>query len=139
MTTFPLFVCGTFLSGEREHDLLAGTPRRATIATAKGYTLVEVRALAALLEGGAGAVVGELYDVSYDVLRACDKRRDHPALFHRKDVRLADGSIAQGYFLRDDQARGLRRIHSGDFRARFAVAKPEPGPFARWAKGRHTR
>ncbi len=136
MTTFPLFVCGTFLSGEREHDLLAGTPRRAVATTANVYSLVEVRALAALIDNGTTAVVGEIYDVPYEVIRACDKRRDHPALFHRKEVKLSDGSVAQAYFLREDQARGLRRIHSGDFRARFAVAKPEPGPFVRWAKGR---
>lgn len=137
--TFRLFAYGTFMKGEREHDLLAGSTSLGSARTAKGYTLVETRALAGMLDTGDADVVGELYEVVYEVLRACDKRRDHPVLYERKDVKLADGSIAHAYCLRQDQARGLRRIKSGDWRQRFAVGKPEGGAFVQWAKGRHRR
>lgn len=136
MTLFRLFVYGTFLSGEREHDVIAGSKSLGVVKTAPGYQLVEMRALAGLLEGGAADVTGELWEVSYEVLNACDKRRDHPALYIRRDVRLADGSVAHAYFLRHEQARGLRRIRGGDWRARFAAAKPPAGAWSRWAKTR---
>ncbi|MBX3126948.1 MAG: gamma-glutamylcyclotransferase [Polyangiaceae bacterium] len=132
--SFRLFVYGTFLSGEREHDVIAQATPHGTVKTAPGYTLVEVRALAGLLQGGDSAVTGELWEVSYAVLSACDKRRDHPALYVRQDVRLADGSVAHAYFLRREQARGLRRIRGGDWRQRFAVERPADGAWARWAK-----
>ncbi|GMV15294.1 MAG: gamma-glutamylcyclotransferase [Sorangiineae bacterium PRO1] len=132
--TFRLFVYGTFLSGEREHDVIAKAKCHGVVKTARGYSLVEARAMAGLLEGGDSEVTGELWEVGYDVLNACDKRRDHPALYIRRDVRLADGSVAHAYFLRHEQARGLRRIRSGDWRQRFAVAKPASGAWGRWAK-----
>lgn len=139
--TFRLFVCATFMSGEREHATLmpkASPARRIGAArTAVGYSLVETRALGGLLGSGEGDVVGELYEVSYEVLRACDKLRDHPSRFERRDVKLEDGTIAHAYFFREDQARGLRRIKGGDWKQRFAVAKPAGGALVQWAKGRH--
>ncbi|NUP11769.1 MAG: gamma-glutamylcyclotransferase [Polyangiaceae bacterium] len=137
--TFRLLAYGTFLSGEREHDLISGSKLVGSVRTAKGYTLVETRALAGLVEGGDGDVVGELYDVSYEVLRACDKRRDIPILFERKEIPLADGTRAHAYVLRHDQVRGLRRIKGGDWRQRFSVAKPEGGALVQWAKNRYRR
>ena len=134
-----LFVYGTFMKGEREHDLLAGATPLGPARTQKGYTLVETRALAGLLEGGDAEIAGELYEVGPEVLRACDKRRDHPRLFERREVTLADGATAQAYCLRQDQARGLRRIKNGDWRRRFEVPKPEGGALVQWAKSRHRR
>lgn len=143
LVTFRLFVCATFLSGEREHPTLMpkSSPARSLgpARTAQGYSLVETRALGGLLEGGEGDVSGELYEVSYDVLRACDKVRDHPSRFERREVKLADGTMAHAYFFRAEQARGLRRIKGGDWKQRFAVAKPAGGALVQWAKGRHTR
>lgn len=137
--TFRLFVYGTFLPGEREHDLIAKSVSRGPAKTAKGYTLVETRALAGLLEGGEGDVVGELWEVTYEVLRACDKRRDHPVLYERKDVKLSDGTVAHAYVLRQEQAKGLRRIKHGDWKHRFSVTRPEPGALVQWAKSRYRR
>lgn len=136
---FRLFAYGTFMKGEREHELIAGSVSVGPARTAKGFTLVESRALAGLVEGGDGQVVGELYELEYEMLRACDKRRDHPVLFERKEIALEDGSLAHSYVLRQDQARGLRRIRGGDWRQRFSVPKPEGGALVEWARNRHRR
>jgi gamma-glutamylcyclotransferase (GGCT)/AIG2-like uncharacterized protein YtfP len=122
------------MSGEHEHDLIAKATPHGVVKTAPGYALVEVRTMAGLVAGGSSQVTGELWEVSYEVLYACDKRRDHPRLYIRRDVRLSDGSVAHAYFLRPEQARGLRRVRSGDWRQRFVVAKPAPGAWSRWAK-----
>ncbi len=137
--SFRLFVYGTFMSGEREHDMLAGAERKGAAKTVKGFTLVETRALAGMLQGGDGDVVGEVYEVGYETLRACDKRRDHPSLYERREIELSDGTRAHAYLLRADQARGLRRIKGGDWKKRFAVDKPEAPPLVQWARARHRR
>ena len=137
---FRLFVYATLLEGEPEHDWLETAISLGPVRTASGYALVELGALGGLIETGDGSVVGELYEVVYDTLAHCDTKRDHPNLFHRKDVRLADDSVAHCYFLHLNQTRGRRRVRDGDWRQRFAPRKrPEAGPFVTWAKGRHSR
>lgn len=132
--TFRVFEYGTLMVGEPRHALLRGAKPLGPARTAKGYALVEVRAMAGLVEGGEGDVVGELYEVGYEILRGLDLERDIPALYQRREVRLSDGAVAHAYFLSADQARGLRRVRSGDWRARFAAPKPDVGGRLRWAK-----
>lgn len=117
--TFTLFAYGTLLKGEPDHHLLGDSPLLRVASTEANLSLVEFRAMAGMVEGGITSVTGELYDVPYDVLAACDKHRDHPSRYHRKELTLADGSVANAYFLHANQARGLRRIRHGDWRARF--------------------
>ncbi len=136
---FALFAYGTFLPGERDHETLTGAELVGEARTRDGYTLVEVGPLAGMIEGGLGAVFGLLYSVEYATLSACDVKRDHPRLFRRKDVTLEDGTIAHAYFLEPEQVRGKRRIRGGDWRRRFEVKSPEPGPLVRWARGRSSR
>ncbi|HZO15926.1 MAG TPA: gamma-glutamylcyclotransferase family protein [Polyangiaceae bacterium] len=134
---FRLFVYGTLLEGEPDHATLEGATRIGELRTSDGYAIVEMGALAGLVEGN-GSVLGELYEVSYDLLAACDRLRDHPRRYHRKTVRLEDGSEAEAYFVHPDQARGLRRVRDGDWRGRFRARRaPEAGPFVRWARARH--
>ncbi len=121
---FKLFVYGSFLEGEPDHGLIAGAERIGAVVTRTGYTLVELNGpLAGMIEGGDGAVVGELYSVDYATLAACDAKRDHPRLFRRGNVVLEDGSQAHAYFLDADQVRGRRRVRSGDWRRRFEPAR----------------
>lgn len=117
---FRLFVYGTFLSGQPGHDLLETASALGEATTAAKYTLVELGVYAGLLETGRTAVHGELYEVDFKTLSACDKRCDHPARFHRGEVELSDGSTAYTYFVHVDQARGRRRLSHGDWRSRFA-------------------
>ncbi len=118
-TRFILFVYGTMLEGEADHATLGDAPCLGPANTAAGYALVEFRAMAGLVERGISRVYGQLYSVSYETLRACDKLRDHPNRYHRKELVLEGGTRAHCYLLHTEQARGLRRIRHGDWLARF--------------------
>jgi len=138
-----LFVYGSQLPGERDAEQLAGAVQVGAVRTAQGYSLVEVGPLAGLIEEGSGIVVGELYTIGQGLMRTLDRQAPHPGLFHRKAVRLEDGSVAEAFFLFADQVRGKRRIRGGDWRGRFQVRRPgelhEAGPLVSWARGRHGR
>lgn len=139
---YRLFVYGTLLPEEADHELLARAEALGPAQTKPIYKLVELGASAGLIEGGDTTVVGELYEVDVTTLAACDVKREHPVLYLRMAVELSDGSVAQSYFLRAEQTRGRRRIRGGDWRQRFAPQRPagaEAGPFVRWSKSRYSR
>ena len=135
-----LFVCDSLMSGEPEHALLDGARALGPARTAATYHLIDVGASAALLDGGAHAVPGELYALAPAGLAAVDVRRGHPVLHQRGKVRLEDGSEAEAYFVSADQARGVRRIRGGDWRQRpgapGAARGHDPGSLVRWSKRR---
>ncbi len=120
---YRLFAYGTLLPGEPDHELLQGAEPLGEARTKPCYQLVEHGPSAGLLEGGTVAVAGELYQLDVKTLAACDIKREHPVLYLRLPVRLADGSEAFAYFLRPEQTRGCRRIRDGDWKSRFK-AKP---------------
>lgn len=135
---FRLFVYGTMLSGEPDAPLLEQATLIGPARTAAKYHLVELGPNAGLLEGGLVSIVGELYEVSPQVLAGCDLKREHPVLYLRKRVELEDGE-AYAYFLRNEQTVGRRRIRGGDWKARFKGERPEAGAFVRWARDRYRR
>jgi gamma-glutamylcyclotransferase (GGCT)/AIG2-like uncharacterized protein YtfP len=139
---FLLFVYGTLLSGEPRHDLLRRARCLGAATTVPAFELVDLGPYPALVAGGTRAVVGELYEVPVEELAAIDVYEEHPVLFKRTTIELAHGTdrrAAQAYLLDASQVRGRKRIHSGDWRARF---RPAPAPsardsaFVRWAKTR---
>jgi gamma-glutamylcyclotransferase (GGCT)/AIG2-like uncharacterized protein YtfP len=136
---FRLFAYGTFLPGEVDHEVIAAARHLGPARTAPCFTLVELNAFAGLLAEGSGQVQGELYELDYATLAACDVRRDHPRRYQRKTIALDDGSRAEAYLVLPEQALGRRRLRGGDWRSRFKRERPEPGAFVRWAKDRHRR
>ncbi len=140
---FRLFVYGTFLPGEPDHDFLDGAELIGPATTKPQYKLVELTAAAALLDRGDTAVVGEVYDLDVKTLAACDVKREHPVLFQRRAVELSDGTVAHAYFLSHEQSRGRRRVRGGDWLNRFTCKRPGElqgaGPFVSWARSRHRR
>lgn len=135
-----LFVVDTLLEGEPEHALLARAIAKGRAKTVTGYGLADLGATGALVDGGAGAVLGELYAVARADLAAIDVKRGHPLVHQRRAVRLEGGVEAEAYFLSMEQARGVRRVRSGDWRARFTAARSvEPSALVAWAKRRHER
>jgi len=132
-----LFVYGSLLEGEKDHELLVGAEHVGPAKTPARYHLVELTQFPALVPGGRLEVVGELYLVNRETLAAIDVRKEVPRLFARERIELADGQVAETYTMRPDQAPGRRRLRNGDWRQRFgAHRKAEAGPFVRWAKGR---
>lgn len=136
---FVVFVYGTLLSSEPSHDLLAGARALGAATTAPTFDLFDLGAYPALVAGGTTAVVGELYEMTAQLLAAIDVHEEVPILYKRRRIALADGVEVESYVLDADQVRGRRRIRSGDWRARFR-ATPTPGlrdaPIVRWARNR---
>ncbi|MBW2522895.1 MAG: gamma-glutamylcyclotransferase [Deltaproteobacteria bacterium] len=139
---YRLFVYGTLLDGEPDHELLAGADFLGAAKTRAAYKLVEARASAGLIDGGDTSVVGELYELDAPTLARCDLKREHPVLYQRRTVALDDGTEALAYFFSADQVRGCRRVRDGDWRRRFVVkptADSARGPFTRWTRSRYSR
>lgn len=136
-----LFVYGSLLPGEPDHDLLATAEHLGSAATQPAFYLVELTGFPALVAGGALSVSGELYRIDAETLRRTDVRKEHPILFQRESIELSDGRFAAAYLMSLAQVRGRRRLKVGDWRKRFSLppsTTPE-SPWARWARGRSSK
>ena len=112
-----LFVYGSLMQGEPNHAMLGGGRFIASVMTAACYMLVDLGEYPALLDAGATAVHGELYDVDMPTRQMLDAFEEHPMLYRRSAVRLADGSRAEAYFYVTPPA-DPQIISSGDWRKR---------------------
>lgn len=112
-----LFVYGTTMAGEANHEFLTGARSLGSAVTAPAYDLVDLGGFAAMLEGGDTAVTGELYALSPAHLRLFDELEDHPEYFRRSRIVLEDGREVAAYLLPESQGRPYPRIPSGSWRA----------------------
>jgi gamma-glutamylaminecyclotransferase len=133
------FVYGPLLSGEPDHHKLEGCELVGAAKTVPGYRLVELGPLAALIREGEEQVTGEVYRVAFSHITRLDA--EHPALYQIVPVALEGMEPAMSFVVDVVMARGRRRIHGGDWRARFAPkGEPKPvGALVSWARARHTR
>jgi gamma-glutamylcyclotransferase (GGCT)/AIG2-like uncharacterized protein YtfP len=133
-----LFVYGSLLPGERDHELLKSARSLGPAQTMAGFQLIELTGFPALVRGGQRIVRGELYLLDPTTLRAIDRRKEHPVLFRRESIELADGGSADAYLMREDQVRGRRRLKVEDWRERFRPLPSgiPPSAWSRWAKSR---
>jgi gamma-glutamylcyclotransferase (GGCT)/AIG2-like uncharacterized protein YtfP len=117
--TARLFVYGSLLSGQPAHPLLAGARFLGPARTAAGFELVDLGEYPALLRAGEAQVLGELYEVSAEILAAVDVYEGCPEIYARQRIELDGGAPADAYVMSSEaHARGLPRVTSGDWRAR---------------------
>jgi gamma-glutamylaminecyclotransferase len=134
---FRLFVYGSLLPGEADHELLSAAEHLGTVHTTAEYYFVELNTFPALVPGGKLEVKGELYRVDLLTLGRIDVRKQHPVLFQRKTIRLKSGEAAETYLMALEQVRGRRRLKVGDWRQRFgSLPETRESPWSRWAKDR---
>ncbi|MDY0002075.1 MAG: gamma-glutamylcyclotransferase family protein [Polyangia bacterium] len=114
--TTRVFVYGTLRRDEPNHRLLASATFVGEASTEPSFELVSLGPFPAMVAGGWTSVTGEVYEVDPKTLAALDRLEGAPSFYHRHSVRLEDGTVAQTYLLPTDQARGLPRIPSGDWR-----------------------
>lgn len=135
---FLLFVYGPMLSGEPDHERVAGARSLGPAVTEATFDLVDLGTEAALVPGGTTAVHGEVYALSPAQLAAVDVHHGHPLRYRRGAIKLADGRVVEAHQLAADQARGRRRIRGGDWKARLAPRAPAPEerPWSRFARMR---
>ena len=110
-----VFVYGTLLRGEVNHDLLQGAELLGPHRTAPCYTLYLTRAYPGLTLGGGTAVVGEVYALDNACLRRLDRLEDYPRLYDRRLIQSPYGR-AWVYLYRGAVA-DLPVIQGGDWRA----------------------
>jgi gamma-glutamylcyclotransferase (GGCT)/AIG2-like uncharacterized protein YtfP len=113
-----VFVYGTLLQGEGNHDILAGARFLGPARTPPGYALHDLGAFPGLVAGGEHAVEGEVYIVGPDTLARLDQLEGHPRFYRRAPIALEDGSAVETYLLPPDRVVGRPVITSGRWRAR---------------------
>jgi gamma-glutamylcyclotransferase (GGCT)/AIG2-like uncharacterized protein YtfP len=112
-----VFVYGSLLKGLSNDGLLAEAEFLAAGATQAAYRLVDLGPYPGMVAGGATAVVGEVYRVPQRLLGALDELEDHPHVYVRTAISLADGREVLAYLLRPHLAEGRPEVASGDWRA----------------------
>lgn len=109
-----VFVYGTLLSGEVNHDLLRDARSLGPHRTPSCFSLYLVGAYPGLVRGGVTAVSGEVYEVDTSSLRQLDRLEDYPILYDRELIRTPYGR-AWIYLYRAEVTDRLL-IANGDWR-----------------------
>jgi gamma-glutamylaminecyclotransferase len=115
-----VFVYGTLMKGELHHASIAHARFLRTAETLPAYDLVQIDYYPAMIEGGALAIRGELYEVDDHTLAGLDELEEVPHYYQRITIDLSDGSQAQTYVMPRDRAHDSTPIPSGYFRMRTA-------------------
>jgi gamma-glutamylcyclotransferase (GGCT)/AIG2-like uncharacterized protein YtfP len=113
-----VFVYGTLLQGEGNHDLLARAEFLGPARTPLRFALYDLGGFPGLVAGGEQAVEGEVYIVGPDTLARLDQLEGHPRFYRRAPIALEDGSTVETYLLPRDRVVGRPLITSGSWRAR---------------------
>lgn len=135
---YHLFVYDAWMSGQPGAARLAGSRPVGPAVTEPRFDLVDLGREVALVTGGTTAVKGEVHVLDAQLLASLDVEKGHPLRYRRARIQLDDGREVDAYTLDADQARGRRRIRSGDYRAHATPSAPErqPSAWSRWAKTR---
>ena len=86
------------MSGFQHHDKLLGATFRGLAQTRAEWTLIDLGAFPALIEGS-GVVRGELYEVDSTLLERLDRLEGVPDLYQRQACDLEGGVRALVYVL----------------------------------------
>ena len=116
--SFPrrIFVYGTLLAGEGNHELLRAARLVGPARTDAAWTMVSLGPFPALVAGGETSILGEVYEVDEPTLAALDRLEDHPAYYRRTPLRLDDHGDVEAYLLTAAQVAGCPVIVSGCWR-----------------------
>jgi gamma-glutamylcyclotransferase (GGCT)/AIG2-like uncharacterized protein YtfP len=113
-----LFVYGSLLSGEAHAARLGGSRLVGPARTVARYTLVDLGAYPALLDGGTTSVSGEVYEVNGETLAALDEFEGHPDEYRRQPVDLLGQESAEAYVRPRERGPHGGVIGSGEWRSR---------------------
>jgi len=112
-----VFVYGSLLRGEPNHPVIERAELVGAATTPPRFTLHDLGAFPAMIEGGEHAIVGEVYEVDQATLTALDRLEGHPRFYRRTPIALADGSAAETYVLTRAQVVGRPVVSTGSWRA----------------------
>lgn len=111
-----LFVYGTLLRGEPNHPQLSDAAFVGSARTEPRYELVDLGGYPALVEDGATAISGEVYDVDPELLEQLDVFEEVPELYERKAIQLIEGCV-HAYVMSRQRAAGAPTIEDGRWRS----------------------
>ena len=94
-----IFVYGSLRKGGGLHPALNSSECLGTFKTKPMYSLYSLGAFPALVADGLTSVVGELYEVTNDVLSTLDRIEGHPHFYIRTPITLENGLEAEVYLL----------------------------------------
>ena len=117
-----VFVYGTLLRGEVNHDLLDGAPLLGEHRTEPRFTLLLLGAYPGLIGGGRTAVFGEVYRVDEAGLLRLDRLEDYPRLYDRGQIPTPYGRA--WVYLYRGRIRNRPVIGSGDWRLHASNGNP---------------
>lgn len=125
-----IFVYGSLLAGEPHHGVLGGAELLGAAHTTSAWLLLDlgeypglVRRTAQCSTGDSEAqlgVRGEVYEVDAETLSRLDALEEHPTLYRREPLTLADGTSAETYVWQAPLGSATVVVASGDWRARRA-------------------
>lgn len=113
-----VFVYGTLLRGEVNHQLLEGASYLGPHRTAPCFSLYLLGAYPGAVRGGLTAIAGEVFSVDRAGLRRLDRLEDYPRLYDRRLLRTPYGPA--WIYLYRGSVRSRALIPGGDWR-RFAA------------------
>lgn len=116
-----LFVYGTLLRGEANHGLIARGSFIREARTSPKFTLVNIGSFPGLVTGGSVSVVGELHEVTPQILAELDRLEGHPRFYCRSLITLNDSSSAEAYLLPTRFAATYPHISDGDWKQHRAA------------------
>lgn len=111
-----VFVYGTLMRGEGNHDLLASAEFVGPGQSLPCFELHDLGAFPGLVANGKDAVEGEIYAVGPDTLARLDKLEGHPKFYRRTTIVLENGFVVETYLLPRDRVAGNSVIKSGSWR-----------------------
>lgn len=118
-----VFVYGTLLSGERNHDLLAHARCLGTWETPPRFALYDVGPHPVLCARGTQSVRGEVYRINGADLQQLDRLEDYPRHYDRDLITTPWGPA--WYYFQHGVPAGARLIASADWRQRSAAVRSD--------------
>jgi gamma-glutamylcyclotransferase (GGCT)/AIG2-like uncharacterized protein YtfP len=116
-----LFVHGKLRRDEANHHLIAATTFLGTALTIEQYALCIMGDKAIVTKRPASRIVGEVFEVSDDLLKLVDRSEGHPHVNKRELVQVAlqDGTVADAWiYFHVQPLRDAQIVESGDYAAR---------------------
>lgn len=112
ITTSNVFVYGTLLKGERNHNYFLHDSTCLGTATLSGYDMYDLGTYPGIVSGS-GRVKGEVYEVSEETLRGLDYLEGEGSLYIRKqaEVTTEKGEVILAYiYVYNHSISGYKRI-----------------------------
>ena len=110
-----VFVYGSLRKGQIYHHVIESAEFVGSAETPPLYELFDLGDYPAMVRGGRTRVQGEVYEVGAGLLEVLDEFEDHPELYQRQEIGLADGQRVKTYLYPRESLKSPVRVDDGDW------------------------